>query len=151
MVGPKERSALYAVVLDPDFNVLSCKRYDKPENTLSMIGERLVLLKFKIEVRRFVCVTCLLLFSVLALAQVEDFTKRLDEQIKTTIVSQAEQLLCSFDSISNHDSVLFFPLFLFRQDVSNMDKEKYLDYSFLDGLQWMALVPDKSIYPLIDG
>ena len=38
MVGDKEYSAIYAVVLDSDFNVLSCKRYDKPENAHSMAG-----------------------------------------------------------------------------------------------------------------
>ena len=43
MVGDKEYSAIYAVVLDSDFNVLSCKRYDKPENAHSMVGGLLVL------------------------------------------------------------------------------------------------------------
>lgn len=43
MVGDMEKSAIYAVVLDSDFNVLSCKRYDKPEDAHSMVGGHLVL------------------------------------------------------------------------------------------------------------
>lgn len=43
MVGDVEKSAIYAVVLDSDFNVLSCKRYDKPEDAHSMVGGHLVL------------------------------------------------------------------------------------------------------------
>ncbi|MBR0178309.1 MAG: T9SS type A sorting domain-containing protein [Bacteroidales bacterium] len=43
VVGPKDGNALYAVVLDPDFNVLSCKRYDKPEDALDMKGGHLLL------------------------------------------------------------------------------------------------------------
>lgn len=97
--------------------------------------------------RKLICMFCLVLFPFVALAQVEDFTKRLDELTKTVVIPQAEHLLRSNDSILNQDSVLFFPLFLFRQDINNVDKEKYLDYSFLNGLQWTALVPDKSIYP----
>ena len=43
MVGDVEKSAIYAIVLDSDFNVLSCKRYDKPEDAHSMVGGHLVL------------------------------------------------------------------------------------------------------------
>jgi hypothetical protein len=43
MVGDVEKSAIYAIVLDSDFNVLSCKRYDKPEDAHSIVGGHLVL------------------------------------------------------------------------------------------------------------
>lgn len=43
MVGEKEQSTIYAIILDSDFTVLSCKRYDKPEEALSMMGGLLVL------------------------------------------------------------------------------------------------------------
>lgn len=43
MVGDVEKNAIYAIVLDSDFNVLSCKRYDKPEDAHSMVGGHLVL------------------------------------------------------------------------------------------------------------
>ena len=43
MVGDMEKSAIYAIVLDSDFNVLSFKRYDKPEDAHSMVGGHLVL------------------------------------------------------------------------------------------------------------
>ena len=43
MVGDVEKSAIYAIVLDSDFNVLSFKRYDKPEDAHSMVGGHLVL------------------------------------------------------------------------------------------------------------
>ncbi len=43
MVGEKEKSTIYAIILDSDFNVLSYKRYDKPDNAISMVGGHLVL------------------------------------------------------------------------------------------------------------
>lgn len=43
MVGEKEHSTIYAMVLDTGFNVLSCKRYDKPEDAHSIVGGHLVL------------------------------------------------------------------------------------------------------------
>ena len=43
MVGDKDYNSIYAIVLDTGFNVLSCKRYDKPEDAHSIVGGHLLL------------------------------------------------------------------------------------------------------------
>ncbi len=97
--------------------------------------------------QKFVTVLCLLLFSSSGFAQVDDFIKRIDEQMQPIVTSRMEQLLHNRDTILVRDSVLVYPLFLFSQDIENMDKEKYNDYSFLNGLNWKGMSPSYSTYP----
>lgn len=101
----------------------------------------------KILIKKRIAVICLLFTSITSFSQVEDFKKRLDEEKKGGVIPQTEKILLDYDSIFNKDSVLVYPIYLFDQDISNIDKEKYLNYSFLDDLKWRLKVPEHSLYP----
>lgn len=90
---------------------------------------------------------CLLLSSLSGFCQVEALIKRIDEQMQPVVTTRADEILLNRDSILNRDSVMFYPLYLFSQGLDNMDKRKYNDYSFLNGLKWNGLSPNYSIYP----
>lgn len=106
-----------------------------------------LLVKNRLIEHKYIFALCLLLSSLSGFCQVEAFKTRIDEQMQPLVKSRAEELLLNRDSILNRDSVLYYPLYLFTQGIDNMDKEKYNDYSFLNGLKWNGLLPNYSIYP----
>jgi len=106
----------------------------------------LSIVKNSLAIKQYMLVF-LLLLSILGFGQVDEFTKRIDRELKPHVISQTEILLLTNDSIINRDSVMVYPLYLCRQDTSNVDKLKYSNYSFLNNLQWMALSPNYSMFP----
>ena len=88
------------------------------------------------KMRKLFYIFLCIIISSHCYSQVKEFTQRIDSLIKPRLMEQADLLIKNRDTILNRDSLKVFPLYMFSQDINNMKREKYLDYSFLDSLKW---------------